>query len=529
MLGLFTASLLYYLWWGRFSYLHFPLLVAVESFCLLLILASHFLVPADLSSLGFGFRNFFRAGKWYGSLTLAGCLLIAAAGRHGPELNYGALSGAASYLAWAALQQYALQNFFLRLFLAVFSSGDEAEGIRPGRAMSRRTAILASLFSAAAFSLFHFPSLPFVAVTFAAAFFWCLVYTRTPSFYWAWFSHFLLGICLSFFLRSGLMGELQVGPGGYRYESYGGGVTVAAGYAEDGQPFIVTAPGPDRGTDSTLRVFSPGGELLAEWTAFEEYDFSAMVSAGDLGFGRGDEIVAVPGPGRANPPVVRIFSRRGVLLREFEILDPGFPRSYGAWVQVANTRIYLAPGPGPRSPQVMAEFSAEGELLRKWELPDGLAGVPVFVNGLRGVISGGEDPLLLRWGSGVAVNPSAVAVSPVSGEGITLTETLPTTYGLNLALVELGKGEWGIAAGPGPLRGYPPWIKVFSAARDWKTVSDIAPWDDPGSCGVNLAAVDIDGDGTDELVAGEGWGPDRPATVRILTLKGGILQTWNAF
>ena len=530
MLGLFTAALLYYLWAGRYSYLHFPMLVLVEVTCLGAILLSHFLFKPDLTSLGLRFGNFFSAGKWYGTLTLAGCLGIAAAGWNNPDWNLRITEEAFGYLAWAAVQQYALQNFFLRLSLIIFAPAGEWEGARAGKPMSRRTRILSSLLSAAVFSLFHFPSPAFVAVTFTAAFFWCLIYTGQPSFFWAWISHFLLGICLSFFLKAGLMGNLQVGSGGFRYESYGDGVTVTAGYGSDGSPFIAAVPGPDRGNDSQIRVFSPRGELLSEWTAFGEYDFSAMISAGDVGFGPGDEIISVPGPGSDNPPVVRIFNPSGKLLREFRISDPDFPDSYGAWVYAANGNIFLGPGPGPRAPQVLAEFTANGILTRKWSLPEDETGdEPVFRNGLRGVVKAGPRPLLIRWGSGISVNPSTVVFSDTNGENLRLFETLPTTFGVNLALVQLGKKNWGIAVTPGPLQGYPPWIKVFSAGEEWITVRDMVPWESEGSCGANISAVDIDGDGVDELVTGEGWGKGRPPIIRIISLKGEILAKWEAF
>lgn len=531
MLGIFSSALLYYLWAGRYSYFHFPVLVMVEITCLGLILLSHFLFPADSGSLGLRFSNFFQGGKFYGGMSLSGCLLIAAIGWNNPDLNFRIAEEAPAYLAWAAIQQYALQNFFLRLALVVFTPHREVEPARPGVPMSGQTRILASLLAASAFSLFHFPSPVFAVVTFAAAFFWCLVYTRLPNFYWAWGSHFMLGICLSFFLKTGLMGQLQVGPGGFRYEAYGDGVSVAAGYGSRGEPFIAAVPGPDRGNASLVRVFTPGGELLAEWKAFPEFDFSAMIAAGDAGFGPGDEIIAVPGPGPDNPPVVRIFTPGGNLLKEIRISDPEFPQSYGAWAGVSGGKLYLGPGPGPRAPQILAEYSPAGELLRKWSLPEGgaLSGAGLFHNGIRGVVKGEVDPLLLSWGSGISVNPSIVAISDTAGNRLSTLETLPTTFGVNLALVELGDKGWGIAAGPGPLRGYPPWIKVFAAGEGWRTVSDMAPWEDEGSCGINLSAVDIDGDGVDELVAGEGWGKGRPARVRVLSIKGEILHQWEAF
>ena len=228
--------------------------------------------------------------------------------------------------------------------------------------------------------------------------------------------------------------------------------------------------------------------------------------------------------------MVRIFNPSGKLLREFRISDPDFPDSYGAWVYAANGNIFLGPGPGPRAPQVLAEFTANGILTRKWSLPEDETGdEPVFRNGLRGVVKAGPRPLLIRWGSGISVNPSTVVFSDTNGENLRLFETLPTTFGVNLALVQLGKKNWGIAVTPGPLQGYPPWIKVFSAGEEWITVRDMVPWESEGSCGANISAVDIDGDGVDELVTGEGWGKGRPPIIRIISLKGEILAKWEAF
>ena len=430
LLGLFTSSLLYYLWAGRYSYLHFPVLIMVEIVCLGMIIVSHFLFKPDRDSLGLSFRNFYGAGKWYGFLTLFGCLGIAVAGWSNPgDWNLNILNEATGYLAWAAVQQYALQNFFLRLSLVIFTPGKEVTPLRSGTPMARTARIGASILSAAAFSLFHFPSPVFVLVTFVAAFLWCLLYTGKPSFFWAWISHFLLGICLSFFLKTGVMGSLQVGPGGFRYESYGDGVTVTAGYGETGAPFIAAVPGPDRGNASHVRIFSPQGLLLSEWTAFPEHDFSAMISAGDVGFGPGDEIIAVPGPGPDNPPLVRIFDRSGSLLKEFTVYDPGFPDSYGSWIYAVNGKIYLGSGPGPRAPQVLAEYTPGGDLVRKWVFPGGGPGeAPEFRNGIRGLVTPGPDPLLIRWGSGISVNPSSVVISGIEGEDIRVLETLPTTY-----------------------------------------------------------------------------------------------------
>ena len=72
------------------------------------------------------------------------------------------------------------------------------------------------------------------------------------------------------------------GSPGKRFEYYGEGVRVAAGYGKSGEPMVGTLPGPDQGRPSQLRLFDANGQLLREWVAFPEYDFSGELAMGDL-------------------------------------------------------------------------------------------------------------------------------------------------------------------------------------------------------------------------------------------------------
>jgi FG-GAP-like repeat/FG-GAP repeat len=88
-----------------------------------------------------------------------------------------------------------------------------------------------------------------------------------------------------------------------------GGVSVAVGNVVGGSSAqIVTAPGPGRPAD--IRVFSPGGQLLSTFRAFEDsYTGGVSVAVGDLDADGSPEVVVgtLTGPAR-----VRVFHGNGM-------------------------------------------------------------------------------------------------------------------------------------------------------------------------------------------------------------------------
>jgi hypothetical protein len=202
---------------------------------------------------------------------------------------------------------------------------------------------------------------------------------------------------------------------------------------------------------------------------------------------------------------------------------------YGCWPSIQNGLLYVAPGPAPEAPQLILEIDANGAILRQWRLD-----LPEFKNSIKAVLyrpnrefPGSEK--VLAWGTAVAQNPSKIIVWDPSNQDHIEIDTLPTTFGASLTLFRLGKERNGIAVGPGPFMGYPAWIKIFALEPEVEVVSDIAPYEVENSCGVNLAAADMDQDGVDELVIGEGAGKDRPPVVRICRIDGEILEEWTAY
>ncbi len=527
---IFVASLFSYLWWGRLAYDHTAFLALTYVFCMITVGWCHWYFGDSKWQLGLGSGNWREAFRSFGLFTVGAAALILTAGAILGR-RPGEVEGLLSYPVWAGIQQYLLQNFLRLRFETVFGSikPDVEELMEAGAGFSGRRLSLPTVLAAASaaliFALLHWPNGNLVILSLVAGFCWCLLFVRVPNLFASWASQAVLGILLAVFFKQGMLGSFSVGRPGFRFESYGDGVQVAAGYSGSGEAVIVTLPGPERGRSSLVRVFDPSGTLLNEWTAFPEFGFSGRIAVGDVGFGAGDEVVAVPGPGESNPPLVRVFSLDGRL--ESEFLASNLPQVFGASVSVRCGKIFLGAGPGPESPAKGASFSPTGTVLEEWNLSPNTGfrnGIQLLPLPLDCRPSVSAD--LLAWGAPIAVNPSDFVVW--SPSGVARRETFPTTYGLNLAVVALDGSDF-IAVAPGPLIGYPPWIRIFRDKEPWQLVRDFVAFTDPGAAGANLAAVDLNRDGTDELVVGEGCAPGRPSTVRLLTVGGDLLKEWNAY
>ena len=526
-LGLFSALIFGYLWWGRFQYYHAQYIFVVFAGGLFLVAANHLYHRDTFGKLGFRLDNFRRAARWYGGTTLVLGAGIAVLGWLSGGLRLDRWSDLVTYFAWAAVQQYLLQNF-LRL------RSEDLVGSVKTASSAIGGSLMPVLLAATLFALYHLPNYPLVCMTFMGGLLWCFLYALIPNFFWAWLSQAFLVTIILLFFKYNVANQFQVGLPGYRYPFYGSGVKVAAGYDADKNPVIATLPGADKGTKAHVKIFTVGGLLLAEWDAFEELEFSGEISVGELGFDPGDEVAIAAGPGPNNPPLVRIFDLSGNLLGQFEV--DGLDRGFGAWTSIHCRKLYVSPGPGPGRPQQVFEFSPAGQLLSQWEFDDlGL------VNGLRTAALCSDTALkeslspvpqietstLLMWASDISVNPSTLFLYDIVQRSLRSVETLGTDFGVNLTLVQLAGNRLGVGVAPGPLHGYPPLIQGFDlkGGKLWTFFA----FEDPDSYGSNIAAVDIDGDGEDELVLGEGIGPERPPLVRVIRLNGQLVASWKAY
>jgi hypothetical protein len=60
-------------------------------------------------------------------------------------------------------------------------------------------------------------------------------------------------------------------------------------------------------------------------------------------------------------------------------------------------------------------------------------------------------------------------------------------------------------------------------------LQDFFGYESESPCGIHVAAIDFDGDSSDEIVLGEGICPDQPSTVRIVNRQGKLLSKWEAY
>ena len=504
-LFLTAASILIfgYLWWGRFQYFHSAYLTGVQIGFVLLIVGNHWYFRDPLPELGLRIDNLAQALRQILPLTGLVMLLALTAAALAGDYRLERWGDLLIYLPWALIQQHGLQNFLFRRFQTLIS--------HPG---------LALVCAAVLFALFHLPNPPLVTATLLGGALWCWGFRRVPNLFAISLSHALLAAPMLVFFKFSLFNQFQIGRPGQRYEAFGDGVLVASGYDAEGKGFIATLPGHDRGRTSLVRLFRPEGSLLTEWVAFEGHEFSGNLGVGDLGYQEGDEIVVAPGPAPGNPSLVRVFNTSGERLSEFEVSSS----SYGAGIAIGNNSIVVTPGPAPGHSAKVMEYSPEGQLIRSWSF-----GNLQFQNSIRALIleDAQEESDVVVWGTPISTNSSQILLFQEPSQSFLRWDTYGTTYGLSVSRIHLEDDSEALVTLPGPLGGYRADLKVFD--RLGRELYNFLAHEDPAACGGNLSTIDLDGDGRDEVVVGEGICPGRRPTVRIMDLDGRLLYQWDAY
>lgn len=541
LLGSFSLLIFGYLWWGRFEYFDERYLAATYTGCILAVAIGHLYFRDTPKRLGLRLDNLGK-GLWTGLvatalLAIAILALAAATGRlqsNGHQIPW-------VYIPWAFLQQYLLQGFLLSRFRNLFSN--------------RWAVVAASLL----FALFHLPNWPLLAMSFLGGLAWTSIFLRVPNLLSVAISHAALGLLLSFFFKFDGLNKFRVGPPGHPYAIFGDGAVVAAGYDALGAPVIATLPGSDRGNRPQVRLFTPHGRLLRQWNAFPEYGYGGNFAMGDLGFGSGDEVAVAPGPGVRNPPEVRVFDLDGQELSRFRLKGHD---GYGAFVSIGQGLLWVSPGPGPARQAECFAYRPDGTLVRHWSLgdlgfensvrcapfPDAAASsAPKDPDGLEAAGSTAEPPKeessqdesakddalppkplpsrFMAWPTFVSVNPSQVHFFDADGQPLETWRAFPNVYGMNLTPIRFGADAFGIVTAPGPILGHTAAIRVLDA--DGRQSADFIAYRENWECGSNLASVDVDGDGRDEIVLGGGDCSGVPPDVRIVDLQGNTLYRWK--
>jgi len=512
---IFSAIALAYFWVFRFYESHTLWSTATYVALVAIVIVSFRLHRIGSRQSGFRLDNLAPAlvQLWPPTAALVVLVVIIATWKNYPRRLPDAATTAA-LLGWSVIQQMGLQSFLLLRARAV---AGPAGGV---------------VLAASVFALLHSPNWPLVAASFVGGWIWCRSFLRHPNIPAVALSHFVLSLALVTFVKDPWLNGLHVGPRRHRYDAYGQGVIVAAGrILPGGSPQIAAARGPHSGNDSTVRLFDSSGNMLREYQAFDD-----GISHGvNLAVARGAEtpggvIVAAPGPGRSNPPLIRLLDAEGRLLRQFYAFDRG---GYGATVATADLdvdgrdEILVGRGPGPGLDSMVRVFDLSGNLRREFQgLP---AAIPNGVRVSAGDIDGDGVPEILCAPSYLSTNPATVFVR--DGNGRELFHWTPVAglmFGLNPAALRPCQVEPCLLIAPGAGWWLPASLQLVD--RSGKEALYEEPFGRQARYGLNLASADLDGDGNAEIIAGEGAAPQGGSRIAVYDVQSRrVVKVFRAF
>ena len=307
------------------------------------------------------------------------------------------------------------------------------------------------------------------------------------------------------------------------------------------RPTLVTGPGPAEANPPLVRTFDPGAATspLAQWSAYGVDGFGVNVACGDLDGNGSDEIVTGPGPGELFGPHVRGFDSwgtplPGVSFQAYGTLRFGVNVACGDIDGDAAVEIITGAGPG-------AVF---GPHVRGWNVDGGTVsaiggvsflayGTPKWgVNVSCGDLDGdGFDEIVTGAGPGAVYGPHVRGWNVDGGTAAAIAGVSFLAYGTNKFGVNVACGDIDndgfdeIITGPGPGAVFGAHLRAWNYDGAQLTPVDAVnlfayPADDFRH-GMRVAALDLEGDGRDEIVTAPGPDPDRPAQVRAWAVEGG--------
>lgn len=149
-------------------------------------------------------------------------------------------------------------------------------------------------------------------------------------------------------------------------KTFKGGVNVASGDIDgDGTDEIITAP--SSGAGLKLKIFSKNGTLISQFFAFAKtFKGGVSIAAGDVDGDGVDEIMTAPSSGAG--PQVRIYRKNGRVISQFF----AFAKTFKGGVSVAagdvdgNGATDIITGSGAGEKAQVRVFSRKGKLLRQF-------------------------------------------------------------------------------------------------------------------------------------------------------------------
>lgn len=282
----------------------------------------------------------------------------------------------------------------------------------------------------------------------------------------------------------------------------------------------------DVGGPATVRMLTPAGTMLGEFAPYgSSFTGGIRTALADITGDGMPELFTAPGPG--HEPVVHIYdSRTYTLLAQRQVFGDGF---------TGGVNLAVADVLGDGRPELLAAPDTGGSpVVNVFDLATGafVTRLQVFGDGYVGGV---------RVAAGNVTGDDRAEIIVAAQAGAPLVNVYDATTGARLAQIEAFgptfTGGLYVAAGDvdedgcedilvGPGAGAPV-VNVFSG-RTGERLAQRTLYDEAFSGGVRVAAMDVDGDGADDLLASPG--PGGTPLARVLeVLTGAELEAFMPF
>ncbi len=263
--------------------------------------------------------------------------------------------------------------------------------------------------------------------------------------------------------------------------------------------FVAGKPASAASAPNDIRFFSTEGDRIGSWKLTGRLlKFGAVVTAGDITGDGEQEIIAAPGAGER--PIVKIFSRDGLLQREFPVLDGKFRG--GIRIDTGDLD-----GDGVKDIVISAQASGAPQVEAYTALGTRLLSFNAYAKNFRGgvtamagdinndgqdeivTISGFESPGHLRVFSHTG-KPATLSVFPFGKQ---------ETFGATLALANIDASNPGEEIIVAPLGHGAPKVVVLSGTG--KILHTFSAFSASVNRGLTLATANVDDDPEQEILA----------------------------
>ncbi|MEN8263117.1 MAG: FG-GAP-like repeat-containing protein [Nitrospirota bacterium] len=253
---------------------------------------------------------------------------------------------------------------------------------------------------------------------------------------------------------------------------------------------IIAGTGHGDSNNGFVKVLTHLGDSTGVSFYAHSYMYGVNIASGDIDGDGIDEIITGPGPGQVNPAEINIFDRDGNQLVNLSVT--AFSYGYGTKVASGDFdgdgyyEVIAGPGAGNKNPARVKVFAYD----------------PV----VQGLVDSGID--LLAHDSLYGIH---LTTGDVDGDGTPELITSPGPGKNNVGNVRI----WDIDTSQGIGQWSASLINEFTVQSEYKY-------------SVTVASGDVNGDGFDEIITGDGPHKSARDVVRIFTMDGVLINVWQA-